>query len=427
MNVRSIIVAVFLFSPILSLAQTVSPWFRLTAGISFEQISQKAFTLERVSGAKFSVPLLGNPTGYAVKTNVPNWLSYKFKHTGLVSRMEQDILTTQPNHLVAVSGKLQFFFDRDLLLKNALPFQESTIFHENAFNGHQQLMQDTRTEIEKFGMDEMARMLSQDTSLFSASEIETLISNGQPPAFVLTRGEAVDFANSSLEKQRQIVQGDIHTALLDLHKLLSTKPSDLDTASFAQYYRAKSRLYYFTQLKGVLEKATAPRKSIIFRFRQQLPFDFLPDCAEWLTDAQRLGKLWFYHDMYLTSSPERAALLKQEIKAQSVHEHYAQAEVFGLPYEDLLNDKVLQMQMVMNEEKINQFDQLPVQERMEIALQKMEELTQEMTALRMQSLFPTASFYAEYFRLYTQRGLWQIEYHKAHICTRIFNETKFYR
>ena len=104
-------------------AYNISPWFRLAAGVPFETVQRRAFTMEHLlrTSAAFSKPRLGNPSHLAVKTTPGNWLAHKLYYSNTVSKMEKDILKADDTNLFAISAKLQFFYDRDLMLAKALP------------------------------------------------------------------------------------------------------------------------------------------------------------------------------------------------------------------------------------------------------------------------------------------------------------------
>lgn len=327
--------ALFLCVSALSLrAQTVSPWFR---GVpqTWKMLTEKSFSAVNTIKTPLLPPLSGRYTGYAVKTTVPNWLSHRLSHSHAFSVMEKNIFKTHPHNISAVTGKLSYFWDRDALL--AASAGEEGI-DQKAFNRHQELLQNTLAEVESFSREEIAS--SYHSALFSDEETARLLADpAQPPAFVLRAKEAADFAALSLEEQKAFAYNAWQKATLLQTELLKTDPQKLSTQHFSDYYYLKLRRTYFTLLLRTLNHATEPRRTMIIRIRKHIELNFLPESDMFLTDAQRLGKLYFYtdHAKSFGLTIENIVALKAETARQEkLYEPYALAEAFEQPYEKAL-------------------------------------------------------------------------------------------
>ena len=402
-------------------AQTVSPWFRAAQTLSFDQLRRQAFTLERVMSAQLSKPGIGPATGYAVKTNVPNWLKHKLFYSGTISKMEKNVLVHTPSTaLTSVSGKLQFFYDRDQLLAQTLMPTNTLQMDKNAFIQHQHLLQTTRTEIETYGIESMAYSLSKYNSFLTEEEIKHLLQTSQPPSFILIRQEVEKFPHWSLEYQRFYAQHVVDSIQKNLKKIIEVDPQTLSEAKFEEYYLLKCRLFYFKQLTQVLNDATQPRNTIIIRQYRKLSLNFLPEPNQRLTDAQRLGKIQFYLDYYQYDVPNKSYtdILNQEVLLQRNSYVYAMAEALNIPYENVLGGKILPAAKVLDAQTIHVLENTPAPEKANQAILEMQKLSDEMALFRAQHPNPTVQDYVTYYRLFTQKEQLNVERIKARVSSR---------
>lgn len=398
-------------------AQFVSPWFRQAAGISFKEVQTNAFTLERVVQSSLSRPVISVPTKYAVKTTLPNWLSHKLYRSHAISAMEKQVLRQSPGDALLASAKLQFFFDRDLLLAKTLPATEPENWNETAFKRHQDLLQSTRTEVEIFGAEQIAWSLEKDVSFFTKNDIQNILLSGQPPSFILTSHELKEFPTLSLEQQRQFAQSGLEAAQQQLVQFLCLDPTKISAAQFTAFYRSKCQWYYFFQLTKVLQTATEPRKTAIVRVYKPLNIDFLPDPQLLLTDAQRLGKLQFYLDFYTQDQAnlQRAELLQAEQLRQGINRPYAKAEALDIPYEKVLGGHVLHDEDVFNQEMVSWLQSTPYKEQLPWLDQLLLTQTDKMAAFRKAHPNPTVADYTAYYRLLVEKEYLQGARSKAHL------------
>ncbi len=330
-------ISLFLFVPAATCrAQAVSAWFRGTAQ-SWQTLTQTAFSAPKVMLSPLSRPLSGLSTGYTVKTTVPNWLNHRLSHSNTFCRMEKELFKIHPNNPSAVTGKLSYLLDRNTLLaESAAPGE----INQKAFLRHQDLLQNTLAEVENYW--EAALGERYHSTVFSKKEIANLLADPkQPPAFILSTNEINQFPLMTLQQQQAFTRRAAEDNTNALTELLSQNPEELSTSQFSHYYYLKLRQKYFTLLLRVMDAAQAPRQTLIIRVRKQIQLDFLPGKEAALTDAQRLGKLYFYKDHAKNHSSdginEQLVALKSEIARQEkIYAPYAQAEAFNIPYELVL-------------------------------------------------------------------------------------------
>lgn len=388
-------------------AQVGPAWIRGTQQISREAAQKHALTWQQLLHAPFSTPRMGPPTRYSVKTHIPNWLAHKLYHSRLVSPLEKNILKNDPGNSLAVSSKLQFFYDREALLASTLPKGQSAAWNETAFKMHQELMQTTRREVEAFGVKQLSWALHQPSSFMTRQEIEDTLQNSQLPAFILTRAELVEFPQLSLEQQRQYAWQVTTQSYQQILLWLQKDPGTLSSVQFEEFYRLKCRWYYFTQLTKVLRNATLPRASAVIRLRKTLPIDFLPEADQPLTDAQRLGKVQFYLDYYTQDVPvpQRAEVLAKAKDHQRSNDCYAQAEVLHIPYEKLLGGRLLPCEAVLDSPMLDWLDKTPYREQVLPLEQMLVKHEQQMASFRQTHSIPTLADYAAYYRLTLKRSV----------------------
>lgn len=387
-------------------AQAVAPWFRGTAQ-SWKDLTKNAFSAQKIAVHPLSKPLSGLTTGYAVKTTVPNWLKYRLSHSNTFCRMEKEILDIHPGNICAVSGKLSYFWDRDALLSaNA----SSGEMNANALTRHQELLQNTLAEVEAFGKEEIGKIFH--SSIFSKEDIAQLLADpDQPPAFALYLQEIRTFPTLTLSAQQDFARRALEANTQALENLLSQSPEELSTAQYADYYRLKLRQRYFRLLWRTLENANAPRQTLIIRVRKQIELSFLPGNDAWLTDAERLGKLYFYAAQIQAHTPqgvnEQLVALKSEIARQEkIYEVYAKAEAFNIPYEVLLERPQILADYALGAEEAARLRTLPNAQAVEELPQHISRIqTHRQMLLSQKPARP--GFYTNYYRLYLKETILQ--------------------
>ncbi len=381
-------------------AQWVAPWFR-GGKPAWQTLTKQAFTPQRIAKTSLCRPLSTTPSNAHVKTNISNWMQYRTAYTGTLSSVEKMALAHIPENLVSTSGKLTYFHDRDqLLLTTQQELFPGMPFSETAFARHQEILELTRSEIETFAFADLSRQL-YGTWMSSREATLLLADEQQPRAFSLSRSEIKDFAQLSLSQQRRFAAERLWEAQQILSVLLQTPAKNLSNDQFSTYYKTKIRAEYFHSLVTALDQAEEPFSSIIIRNPLPINLSFLPHPDEKLTDAQRLGKLYFYQDTDLFNTSEKI-LLKGELSHQEdLYLTYATAEAFNVPYEKLLDlyTKGIQAQDIFGQEgalRLRQLSKKEIKQRIPKTLNKIILAQQQ---LREQNPSPTPEIYVEYFRL----------------------------
>lgn len=373
-------------------------WFRGLAQ-TWKTLTGKSFSVANIAKTPLISPLSGRHTGYAVKTTVPNWLSHRLFHSTMFSAMEKNIFKTHPDNISAVTGKLSYFWDRDALLASSAAEGE---INQQAFARHQELLQNTLAEVEAFAVEEIAS--NYHSQIFSKEETVRLLQDpSQPPAFVLSARESAEFVTLSLEGQKVFAQNAWKQAILMQAELLNTDPQLLVTQHFSDYYYFKLRQHYFALLQIALEHASVPRRTLIIRVRKRITLDFLPENDLFLTDAQRLGKLYFYadHAKAFGLTMENIVSLKAETARQEhLYKPYALGEAFEQPYEKALQQGS-EGKILFGAEEDNRI-------RLLSPRQAVDELPAKIAALQtaMDKARPNGAetnFYVYYFRLHAQQ------------------------
>lgn len=404
---RTVYCLLFVLVPALGArAQAVSPWFRGSTQ-AWKTLTQKSFSAAQLSNIRLIRPLSGLNTGYTVKTTVPNWITYRLSHSGTFSRMEKDILKSPG----AVTGKLTYFWDRDALLAASAGPEE---LNPRAFTRHQELLQNTLAEVEDFSRETVANQFSN--AIFSREEIHALLKDpAQPPAFVLTRREIETFPALTLDEQRTLALQAWQSASALLAQLLQKDPQTISNRDFSDYYYFKLRQRYFHLLYDTLQRAQSPRKTAVIRIRKKIELDFLPESEQFLTDAQRLGKLQFHLDRMQAQGAEAKYLvsLKTEITRQEeLYRSYALAEAFNIPYEDVLSWRVFQADLYFEKEEAARLNLLTSpQAVMELPekIARVQERRHNLLAKQNESV----EGYVRYFRLRAQEEYLQMRLSRA--------------
>ena len=387
-------------TPLNAQVRGVAPWFRGGA-TAWQSLTYRALTPERLAREQLSHTLLLTPTRLHVKTNIPNWIQFRTAHTGALNSMEKRKLTVSPNYVLGTSGKLAYFYDRDLLLLSALrEFFPEEPYNAQAFALHQDILETTRNEIEIFALEELVTKLH---GWMSTHEAEILLKDQtQPLCSVLVRSEVKTFATlTTLEQQRQFAKQQLADIQDELVMLLKMPEVQLTNGHFAQYYYSKMRAEYFQILVDALENATAPLPSIVVRVAVPIQLNFLPNPTEVLTDAQRLGKLYFYSHQNQFSTAENIQLQAKLNRQSDVFKTYATAEAFQVPYEQLLDlyTHGLTPQDIFGPEGGKIVQELPKEELKRRIPQTLEKIKLAQQQLREQNPNPTPEVYVEYFRL----------------------------
>nr|QGT50693.1 hypothetical protein Elusimicrob1349_1630 [uncultured Elusimicrobia bacterium] len=389
-----------LFPALETRGQAVSPWFRGSAQ-AWKTLTEKSFSAAQLTATPLIRPMSGLSTGRTVKTTIPNWLSHRLSHSNTFSRMEKDLFKLHPANPAAVSGKLSYFWDRDALLAASTASGE---MNQNAFDRHQELLEQTLAEVEDFNREYLSEHFN--SPVFAQEELLQLLKDpAQPPAFILTRREIETFPTLTLSEQQAFSQQAWRNASARLAELLQMDPQTLSTQSFSNYYYLKLRQRYFTTLYQVLQKAQSPRQTAIVRVRKKLPLDFLPESEQALTDAQRLGKLHFYADLMQshgkTFTPDFITLKTELARQQELYYPYAVAEAFAQPYENVLMRRNYPAELYFNAEDAAALSLLTSQEAVNKLPQKIARVQANKQNL-LADKTPTPDAYIHYFRLAAQ-------------------------
>lgn len=405
-------------------AQAPAAWFSGGMG-AFEQFLKKALTYNQLRITPLCDPALQIPTNLHVKSTVPKWVRSRvtWPEINTVTPMEkavlEEFLFSKLHSSLTTSAQLSFFYDRDLLVHNFIRNTAQESIDENAFLWHQNRMLNTRTEIERHDLQKIADEISSNySSLFSAEQIKGMLEEGQPLAFTLWDQGMKDFATLSLEDQRQFVKTHMEINDQQLLGLLQTNPKELSREKYNHYYIFKGRQTYLKQLYFRLQCAQQPLKSMIIRRQLALPLEFLPNPDELLTDAERLGKLYFYRDVYtqdhvlVTRAKKIESLLKKQTAA---YELYAQAEMLGLPYETLLKTKKLLPHQLFSPQTLELLNNTTDADILVPLQQRIAHVVDLMAKFRQEHPNPTPADYKYYFYLETGRSKLQVAWHQAHI------------
>lgn len=385
-------------------AQAVAPWFRGTAR-SWATLKASSFTLDKISRVPLIKPMSGLVTGKQVKTTLPNWLKYRLSHSGAFCKQEKEILSTHSTNTSALIGKLTYFWDRDALLSQSAANAE---INPNALARHQQLLLGTLAEAEEYFLEDFPTTIH--SYVFSKEDILNLLADpSQPPAYVLARRELEAFPQMTLEEQQNFVRQTLAQNLENLSELLTAGPDKLTTAQYTTYYLLKLRRQYFTLLERVINAAQKPRNTIIIRVKKQIPLPFLPHNESRLTDAQRLGKLYFYADSMRqrgeAGPTEPFIALQAEIARQEkLYQPYAQAEAFNIPYEAVFLHQADIAAYALGPETAERLKALSNIQ----AIEELPELILQAQAHKNTLLGQTPSgpdFYTHYFRLYLKKNI----------------------
>jgi hypothetical protein len=336
----------FLFTLTLSLiptvfcsAQTPIPWF-LGEKATWEILSKKAVALP-VAPSLSKNSLRIHPSQYKVATTPKNWMLHRFSHSRLMSDSEKKrLLNSDFSSPENILGKIQYIHDRDAALFSFLQ-NEIVPLNTQAFSRRSELLKNVYTEFENYYISTLAYRLS--STIFPQEQIKFLLLDpSQPPLFVLRQNEIKNFPTLSLEEQKNYAKKIVEESSFKINSILTSSIETLAEESFHTYYFQKLRFKYFTMLQQALENASSARKSIIIRMRKKPGINFLQGGQTFMTDAQRLGFLRFYHDKYqLALTPNQAPSeqfleIKKALNMQEkMYEYYAVAEAFNLPYEEV--------------------------------------------------------------------------------------------
>lgn len=384
----------FTLAPLLPVhAQLVSPWFRGTKQ-SWEILKKTSFDVSRLSTTPLVYPMKGTVTGFKVKTTVPNWLKFRLSHSGTLSAMEKEIFKIHPNNPAGVAGKLTYFWDRDALLAHTAQPEE---IHTDAFLRHQDLLQNTLAETEAYWKEEFFSQLG--SSMLPREEMLKLIGDfTQPPAYILKQDEINQFTGLTLQEQRSFVRRELQHSTNYLSGLLAQNPQEIPTRDYALYYYHKLRVRYFALLERFLSSAQMPRHTLIIRVKTSLPLPFLPQSGELLTDAQRLGKLYFYAERLKASAPntQTVALQAEIARQEKLYSLYAEAETFHIPYETVLRRPRTIYDYALGTAEAERLNTLSYKQ---LAEELPERIQQVQTQKRLITASSNQDFYIEYYRL----------------------------
>lgn len=421
-----LLLSVFLF-PLCAAAQggLIEAWTRGLTQSSFESIVLKTTFAPKVGGAAFYKALNTSVTPRNIPTTPDNLVYSVVNYSKVFSKKEQQLLLPRESQLTKV-GKIAFVYDRSAALYNQIKAEPNgeKMFSEHAFEEHQSklaelgatletyLRQQVRTSLplkEQGKYEDLVALLQKIPSGFEREDISRLLSGGEQPLFpVMSRRELQQFAAlQNVESQRQWVAQMKAAIESNQQVLLSHDSKELSDMDFLLYYMQNLRLQYLGTLDGLLAKSTAPRKSLIYRYRADLKEElpFVSKDLPLMTDAQRLGYLQFHKDTF-QGSPQELEQLEAVLKKQKeLYQPYATAEAFGLPYETVL-DKGYMHPMILGEE---------TQQRIAASGNLEKDLAPDLEALEqqiasMREMDPEdLSFLTQYYRLTAQRDIYKAE------------------
>lgn len=277
------------------------------------------------------------------------------------------------------------------------PYRPAGEIHTDAFRRHQDLLQNTLAETEAYWKEEFFSQLRG--SLLPREEMLKLIGDfNQPPAYILRQDEINQFKGLTLQEQQSFVRGELKQSINYLSELLSQNPQEIPTRDYALYYYHKLRVRYFALLERFLRSAQTPRHTLIIRVKTSLPLSFLPQNEELLTDAQRLGKLYFYAERLKASGPDtQTVALQAEIARQEkLYSLYAEAETFHIPYETVLHRPRTIYEYALGMAEAERLNTLSYEQ---LAEELPERIQQVQTQKRLITASSNQDFYIEYYRL----------------------------
>ena len=150
-----------------------------------------------------------------------------------------------------------------------------------------------------------------------------------------------------------------------------------------------------------------------------IAFEITQEAYESMTDAQRLGYLYFHNDAVAESIASSQApavvtgmqpiLQKELLRHIRVYNPYAMAQAFDIPYEKALSLRDYdRKKLFFNEDFIAYIDNSSSKELAETLPQHIEKVQQELAALRHTTPNPeNLDFYVNYYRLSAKAGFLQ--------------------
>lgn len=407
-------------------AQKISAWWKRSSKALWGQSLQKAFAAPQLRQISFATPQRSRLLPTVISTTPNNLLYSKIQKSNLFCKQEKDLILNKTLSPQERLGIITLLHDRNALLadyaRNSFPDEQ--IVREDAFLRHQDRLQSVLTELEDFYIIHDAQMgsLSKEWqgSPFLDDQIQLLRETPKQPQFhvlnareveifpTLTHEEQVAFTTQLIEKQQSIINHFLNTPL---EKILPGHASS--------YYRARIRQKYFKTLLSVLERKPVQRNSIIMRVPEKINIDFLPYAKKSMTDAQRLGYLYFHNDAVAESIASSQApavvtgmqpILQEELLRHiRVYNPYAMAQAFDIPYEKALSLRDYdRKKLFFNEDFIAYIDNSSSKELAETLPQHIEKVQQELAALRHTTPNPeNLDFYVNYYRLSAKAGFLQ--------------------
>ncbi len=427
-NLIGLLVLGFFLAPLCVQAQGVSPWFR-GGKEAWKVLSGKSFHPSAVSSV-VKLPRIAVPDKLPDEILTIKPATYMFgrtHYTNVFSRVEKEAFQFHPENLVADLGKIAYFYDRDkMLLTTQQELYPDMPYAEEAYQKHQHILAQMYTKMYKFithqselstylenGLlkeryPDLTRLHPYWTDILHSQDL--LQEGVQPFSQVLTMKEIDYFSTLGFTNQFRYANEQAQAALTQMSQLLQHDPATLKNEDFRNYQRAKWRWDYFQTVQNHLLADSEALSSLVVREPVALPFDFLPEPDELLTDAQRLGKLAFYsHDEKL--STDQKERLQKELKRQTkLCAKYAEAEAFNVPVHRLLRNyhsKQLtdsEVFGVVGGETLNRLDENQIFQKTPAVLQRIKETEESLHSI---IFAPTKETYAEYFRLEYKRHFYQ--------------------
>lgn len=351
------------------------------------------------------------------------------KNSQLFSKTEKDFLVPFAPETVSLA-KLTWVHDKHAAFYNHLKKQDGITINEDAFANHQTQLSRLIATLEKDlkgkvqadleyvspqhqDIISMLELLRVDCGFNRATIAKLFQGDGQPFFAALYEREMEIFAQQpDLGSQRNWIASMIETTQIELERLLQLPTSAMTPFLSAKYYVYKMRLEYFTVLRDVLANATEKRASIIYRYRRKLP-----SVPVSMTDAQRLGYLYYQRDLLPADKLQQRLTWETQINEQeALHQEFAAAEATNQSYELALR-KGATSPLLLPDAEQEYIYSLKTEQQFDA---KIASLEREMAAMRAQKPGNDLSFYSRYYSLVVRKDI----YEGQKIMRRIFNKTK---
>lgn len=412
------------FLALQSFAQPVAPaveaaWTSGLKQATWQPIVKRTVFAPQAGGAAFYSSLNPAVIPDKIATTADNWIYHVVDYSKVFSKPEKAILLPRGSEAVTL-GKVAFLHDRSAAVYNQLQKEPNpqTLFRQHAFDEHQLKLVKLGRTLENdlvqkvdpaLGLksekthEDFVSLLQKWPSGFERSDIAYLVQSGGQPLFpVMSQKEIEQFAAlKDLSAQRDWVAQQIDAAKANRRALLSREVEQLTDNDFRLYYMQNLRLQYLEKFQNeVLSKATAPRKSLIYRNRAKLSDD-LP----LMTDAERLGYLQHRISSFQGSLEEKLKLQTQLAQQKRFYQPYAAAQAFGVPYEQVLKEGYMNPKLLGEETARFIQNSTNLEKDLAPAIEKLDARISAMNEFEPEEL----SFCSQYYRLTLERDIYKAE------------------